>query len=91
MSQEEDVMNIPEEEPYEVIDVESESVVEVDDYVVEDLPVEEKKKSSTPLIIALVILIVMCCCCATISLIWGAWAFGDQFVGLSSVSLLLAI
>jgi hypothetical protein len=90
MSQEDDVMDVPEEEPYEVIDVEPEAVVEVDEFVVEDLPVEEKK-SSTPLIVALVILIVMCCCCASISLIWGAWVFGDEFLGLSSVPLLLAI
>ena len=59
MSQEEDVLNVPEDEPYEVTDVDPEVVVEVDDYVVEDLPVEEKK-NNTPLIIALVILIVMC-------------------------------
>ena len=91
MSQEEDVLNVPEDEPYEETDVEPEVVVEIDDYVVEDLPVEEKKNNNTPLIIALVILIVMCCCCATISLIWGAWVFGDQFVGLSSLPLLLAI
>ena len=91
MSQEDDVMDVPEEEPYEVNDVEPEAVVEVDEYVVEDLPVEEKKKSSTPLIVALVILIVMCCCCASISLIWGAWTFGDEFLGLSTVPLLLAI
>ena len=84
-------MDIPEEEPNEVYDMEPEAVVDVDEYVVEDLPVEEQKKNNTPLIIALVILIVMCCCCATISLVWGAWVFGDNFTGLTSLPLLLAV